>query len=112
MFASRTSLGALTSLASTPAGDAAATKVRRTIEREGVPIDRLRPCAEEGRDGTRLPGCLKVYVPMPAAPWGIVFQSVVDDHGALLMALAFGPRHPDTKAPEVYPLAHARLHAV
>ena len=64
---------------STPAGVAAATKVRPTFEREGVPIDQLRPCAEEARDGTRLPGCLKVYVPMPAGSWGIVFQIVVDD---------------------------------
>ena len=67
---------------------------------------------EEGRDGTRLPGCLKVYVPMPAGPWGIVFQIVVDDDGALLMAGVRAAAPCDTKRQSVYRLAHARLHAV
>lgn len=84
---------------STPAGVTAATRVRRVFERDGVPIDQLRPCAEEGRDGTRLAGCVKVYVPAPAGPWGIVFHIDVDAEGALLTALAFGPRHPSDAAP-------------
>lgn len=96
----------------TPAGVTAATRARRTLERDGAPIEQLRACAAEGRDGTRLPGCAKIYVPMPAGPWGIVFLIDMDDEGAVLVVLAFGPRHPPTpRRKSVYQLADARLHA-
>jgi hypothetical protein len=52
------------------------------LERDGAPIEQLRACHAEGRDGTRLGGCLKLYVPPPAGPWGIVFRFAVDEHGS------------------------------
>ena len=58
---------------------AAAAAARGQLERHGAPIDQLRPCQEHGRDDTRLRGCLKLYVPPPAGPWGIVFQLAIDE---------------------------------
>lgn len=96
----------------TPEAAQAAGRARRELERAGAPIDQLRPCEDQGRDGTRLAGCLKLYVPLPAGPWGIVFQLAGDEHGALLAALAFGLRHPPTRRrSSVYQLAHRRLHS-
>lgn len=86
--------------------------VPAALERAGAPIDQLRPCEDHGRDGTRLAGCLKLYVPLPAGPWGIVLQLARDQHGALLAVLAFGLRHPPTpRRSSVYQLAHQRLHS-
>jgi hypothetical protein len=42
---------------------------------EGAPRDWLRRCEEEGRDGTRLGGCLKLYIPQPAGQWGTVLPA-------------------------------------
>lgn len=63
----------------TPESAQAAGRARRELERAGAPIDQLRPCEDHGRDGTRLAGCLKLYVPLPAGPWGIVFQLARDN---------------------------------
>lgn len=49
----------------TPAGQSAAEIARRDYEANGVPVSDLRPCDSEGRDGTVLPRCLKLYVPPP-----------------------------------------------
>jgi len=70
----------------------------------------LRRC-EEGRDGTRLPICVKVYLPPPAGPFGMVFRIARDNVGTKLTLLAFGVRHPPrhSNAPSVYRLAHWRL---
>ena len=97
---------------STTAGRDAATRARRLLERNGAPIEQLHPCQPEGRDGSRLPGCLKLYIPPPTGPWGIVLRLAKDQHGTLLAALAFGPRHPGTGKPRtsVYELADRRLH--
>jgi hypothetical protein len=96
--------------ASTEAAEAAVA-ARRQLERHGAPIDQLRPCQEHGRDDTRLSGCLKLYVPHPAGPWGIVFQLAVDDQGTCLAVLAFGLRHPPAgRRTSVYQVADRRLH--
>lgn len=47
----------------TPAGRDAADAVKRDYEANGVPFSDLRPCDPEHRDGTKLPQCLKVYLP-------------------------------------------------
>lgn len=37
---------------------------RKTAQGEGgIPRSKLMACQAEGRDGTRLPGCVKTYVP-------------------------------------------------
>ena len=38
-------------------------ETRSRLEREGQAISALFACDEEARDGTRLPGCAKVYLP-------------------------------------------------
>ena len=89
----------------------AATRAREQLEQHGAPLDALRACDEQGRDGARLPGCLKLYVPLPAGPWGIVFQLARDQHGSLLAVLAFGLRHPPAgRRSSVYAIADQRLH--
>lgn len=95
----------------TAAGAEAATEARRRLERDGAPIEQLRACQAEGRDGARLGGCLKIYVPPPAGPWGIVFRLAVDEDGSFLAVLAFASRHPTTgRHTSVYQLADERLH--
>lgn len=42
--------------------------LRRELDRDGgIPVSRLNRCDAEGRDGTRLAGCVKTYVPWPAS---------------------------------------------
>jgi hypothetical protein len=79
----------------------------------GVPRSRLMACQAEGRDGTRLGGCVKTYVPWPDGRFGAVLVAVT--HPARLLALrvvAFGIRHrpPGSSAPTVYEVADKRLH--
>lgn len=46
-----------------------ADRARREFERDGVPERELQACDPEGRDGTRLGGCLKIYLPVgPSDP--------------------------------------------
>jgi hypothetical protein len=73
----------------------------------------LRRCDEEGTDGTRLVACVKVHLPPPAGPFGMVFRVSHDSSRAKLAVVAFGVRHPSrsSNAPSVYRLAHRRLHA-
>ena len=95
-------------------GREVAVDSRARLEREGQPVSELRACDAEGRDGTRLAGCLKVYLPPPAGPWGFVFLlgRSTDGGPARLEFLAFGLRHPPegTRRPSVYAIAHRRLH--
>jgi hypothetical protein len=81
-------------------------------ERDGVPADRLLRCQSQGRDGTRLGGCVKTRVPWPDGKWGIVLVPVATATTPLsLRALAFGERHPTAPwRPSVYQGAHRRLH--
>ena len=96
----------------TPAGRGAGESARAAIELDGIPYRELRPCDPEAPDGTRLPGCVKVYVPPPAGPWGIVFRLARDRRGAFLAVIAFGLRHPPAgRRASVYQLAHQRLHS-
>jgi len=57
-------------------GRVAAEVARQKYERDGVPVDELREVQDEGRDGTILPNCLKVYLPRPDGRFGIVKEPV------------------------------------
>lgn len=94
-------------------GRDAAEAARQRYEHDGVPVDKLRHTQDEGPDGTILPKCLKVYLPPPDGRFGMVFELVIAETGALLRYLAFGVRHhpKDSHAPTVYEIAHRRLHA-
>jgi hypothetical protein len=89
-----------------------AARTRARLEREGQPINELRPCETEGPQGTSLPGCVKAYLPPPDGRWGIVYRIARRrDEPTFLAAVAFGPRHPpsSTRQPSVYARAHRRL---
>jgi hypothetical protein len=91
-------------------GQELARGVRARLERDGIALAELRRCEAEGRDGTRLQGCVKLYLDH----WGLVFTGDVSAEGEpRLLCLALGLRHPDrrTRTPSVYQLAHRRLHA-
>lgn len=92
-------------------GTEVAETTRARYERDGVPADQLRKCEAEGSDGTSLPRCLKVYLPVPAGPFGMVFQVVVRKGKLRLRYLAFGTRHHPhgSNALTVYQIAHLRL---
>jgi hypothetical protein len=97
----------------TAAGRRAAMGARAENESAGVPIDELRACDPEGPHGTQLKRCMKVYVPAPAGPHGMVLQIGRKRDGKLALSyLAFGLRHParDMRQPSVYEIAHRRLH--
>jgi hypothetical protein len=96
---------------STPAGRAAAENAKRDYAKNGVPREHLQACDPEGRDGTRLPHCVKAYVPHPDGRFGMVFEWVIHPTGPRLRYLAFGVRHhpKGSHALTVYEIAHARL---
>lgn len=92
-------------------GRSVALQTRSAYERDGCPVKDLLACDSEALDGTRLPGCVKVYLPPPAGKFGIVFE-IDRQAGKLVLAyLAFGVRHHplDSHALTVYQLAHQRL---
>lgn len=95
----------------TPAGREAAEAARRRYEAGGVPRSELGPCDPEHRAGTKLPQCLKVYLPPPAGRFGMVFRFVISDDGPRLDYLAFGVRHhpAGSNALAVYEIAQRRL---
>ena len=99
---------------STPPGRAAARTARRHYERNGVPRSHLRPCQVEGRDGTKLPDCAKVYVPHPNGRWGIVFKFTIIDRRPRLELLSFGVRHQPkgSHAPNTYDFANQRANEI
>jgi hypothetical protein len=93
-----------------------AESARREIEALTA-VDGLLRCEAHGGDETRLPGCMKLYVPLgrqgaSGAPFGFVFQLAQDsDDGFIWNLIAFGERHPDNPATRtVYERAHKRLH--
>ena len=92
-------------------GRVVALDARRQFGAHGVDIALLRPCSAEGRDGTRLRGCVKTYLPAPIGDWGMVFEVRADEDGRPFMhCLAFGRRHPlRVGQPSVYELAARRL---
>jgi hypothetical protein len=87
-------------------------ETRLRLEREGQTVEALFACSEEARDGTRLPGCVKVYLPPPGGPLGLVFRIAKGKDGRLYLDhLAFGVRHipAGSRGMTVYQLAHRRL---
>lgn len=93
---------------------AARTAIERAIGdllSDGVPVGLLRPCDAEARDGTRLGGCAKLYIPQPDGQWGAVFTIGAAASKPALLLLAVGERHPARPwKPSVYEIAHRRLH--
>jgi hypothetical protein len=63
----------------TEAGRQAAEAERTRIERDGIPANQLLACDPEARDGTRLGGCVKTYLPQPDGDWGMVFTGDTDE---------------------------------
>jgi hypothetical protein len=93
-----------------------AERARRDIE-GGKATPEFEKCEAGGEEGTSLPGCVKLYVPLgrqgaSEAPFGFVFQLAQNSDGSLVWSfLAFGERHPDIPATRtVYERAHKRLH--
>ncbi|CAN5464335.1 hypothetical protein BH20ACT18_BH20ACT18_05710 [soil metagenome] len=105
------------------AGRSVGHAARRRLVRDGIAASALRPCEPEARDGTRLPGSVKTYLPpgsdlrtpehLPGA-WGMVFAVRADAAGRpYLEYLAFGERHPERQSRfTVYQVADRRLRAL
>lgn len=95
-------------------GVMAFAELGRDVDRlGGLPRGRLLACEAEGRDGTRLPSCVKTYVPWPAGRFGAVMLAVSHPERPVgLRVIAFGARHQprDAHALTVYQIAHRRLH--
>jgi len=82
----------------------------RKLETDGVAVDSLRPCEAEARDGTRLGGCVKHYIPQPDGRWGAVFSIDREVLKPALVLLAVGERHPARPWKLcVYEIAHRRI---
>jgi len=82
----------------------------RKLEADGVAVGSLRPCEAEARDGTRLGGCVKHYIPQPDGRWGAVFSIDREASRPALVLLAVGERHPPRPwKPSVYEIAHRRF---
>jgi hypothetical protein len=98
---------------STPAGQTAGLVARRDYELRGVPVSHLKACEAEGSDGTRLPDCLKAYIPQPDGKFGMVFTIDRATDKPALLFLAFGIRHHprESRALTVYEIADRRLNA-
>lgn len=60
----------------TAAGRSAIEKVPSAPSKEGIPRDWLRRCEAEGRDGTRLGGCVKLYTPQPAGVYEVAHRGL------------------------------------
>jgi hypothetical protein len=93
-----------------------AQSARRTIKVGKTKLDWKR-CKADGPNGTKLPGCRKLYVPLgkdgaSEAPYGFVFQLIQKPDDSLAWNLiAFGERHPSNeRTRNVYERAHKRLH--
>jgi hypothetical protein len=92
------------------AGRAAIGPFVEQLKADGVPSEWLKRWDPEARDGTRLPGCVKVYIPQPADQWGAVLLGGLVEGKPKLFLLAVGERHPE--APwrlSVYEIAHRRM---
>jgi hypothetical protein len=95
----------------TPAARSAIEPVVTTMREKGIPVEWLLRCQVEGRDGTRLGGCVKFYIPPPGGQWGAVLVADEDADKPALVLLAVGERHPGRPwKPSVYEIAHRRLH--
>ena len=81
-----------------------ATEARGEFETNGVLIAQLKACEPEGPGGTRLPHCVKVYLPVPDGPHGMVFEIDRISGQLRLLYTAFGLWHPgpEMRQPSVY----------
>lgn len=96
----------------TPAARAAIRPMVDRLGAEGAPREWLLRCEAEGRDGTRLGGCVKLYIPQPAGQWGAVFSGDKEATKPALVLVAVGERHPERPwRPSVCEIAHRRLHS-
>lgn len=94
----------------TPAARAAIEPIVAKLCDEGAPRDWLLRCEEEGQDGTRLKGCVKLYIPQPAGQWGAILAGDQEAMKPALVLVAVGERHPARPwKPSVYEIAHRRL---
>jgi hypothetical protein len=95
----------------TQAGQQVAVEARSRLERDGASARELAPCQAEHRQGTRLPNCVKTYLPEQGGRWRMIFE-VTRDSGQLVLAyLAFGVGHPEHAWQlSAYQVAHHRLH--
>lgn len=94
-----------------------AERARKEIEAGRRDLD-WRRCESAGEDGTNLPACRKLYVPLyaegaTAAPFGFVFRLTKSpDETLAWVMIAFGERHPSNdQTRSVYERAHKRLHS-
>ena len=95
-------------------------RTQAEIARRAIELDAelaWKRCLPDGPDGTRLPGCRKLYVPLgkdapSEARYGFIFQLIVKPDQTLAWnMIAFGERHPsDERTRSVYARAHKRLH--
>ncbi len=96
----------------TPAARAAIELMVATLRDDGAPRGWLLRCEEEGQDGTRLKGCVKLYIPQPAGQWGAVLAGDEEATKPALVLVAVGERHPVRPwKPSVYEMAHRRLNS-
>jgi hypothetical protein len=97
---------------SSDTGRELAQRERDKLTDERLPSDQLKRGDTVARDGTSLPGCVKIYIPEPDGTWGMVFQLRIGSDGRPFLAcLAFGTRHPTgLGALSVYQIAHQRIH--
>lgn len=92
-----------------------AERARREIEAGRSNLHLIR-CEAEGREGTSLPFCWKLYLPLDAmgssaAPFGFVFHLSGIHRRPVLQLIAYGERHPSNpRTKSVYQRAHRRLH--
>jgi hypothetical protein len=95
----------------TPAARAAIKPMVAILRENGAPREWLLRCEEEGQDGTRLGGCVKLYIPRPAGQWGAVLAGDEEATKPALVLVAVGERHPARPwKSSVYEIAHRRLH--
>jgi hypothetical protein len=92
------------------AGKAAIEPMVQRLEKDGAPAAWLRRCDAEAHDGTRLPGCVKLYIPQPVGRWARCSWAARSMGIPKLFLLAVGERHPSPSwRLSVYEIAHRRL---
>ena len=97
----------------TAPGRRVALDARGQLERDGADVSTLLRCQADGRDGTRLERCVKLYLPLPGGAWRMVFEITRDreTRELVLSYLAFGVGHPSKPwQPSASQVAHQRQH--
>jgi hypothetical protein len=95
----------------TQAGQQVALQARQRLERDGASPRELGPCQAEHREGTRLPNCVKTYLPEPGGRWRMIFEITRESDQLVLAYLAFGVGHPEHAWQlSAYQVGHHRLH--